>query len=130
MSKLKILSSLILAACIIAGLALPPVRGGREGQLRKPLIRGLRVSVKGNRTCLIFDAGARGRNGSVPLRRRNFGFLLQHGCQNLPDKLSNDKTAAKEVKFRRGSDFLEVLFRGKNITVSYKLRTGKAGDTL
>src|SRR5208337_3179907 len=66
MSKLKILFVILLAACITAGVAVPWCEAAAKAS-PKTRITNLRSSVKGKRTCLIFDAeGARPKQIGPP----------------------------------------------------------------
>ena len=98
-------------------------RGASETRITK-----LGFSVKGNRTCLIFDAeGAKPKQIGPPSDVGISVFFSQIGVK-LPDKVFKDgKVAAKEVKFRRESGFFEVMFREKNTLVSSQVRPGKNG---
>ena len=121
MCKLKTLSGFLLAVFIVAGIALPCYGAAKQGN-EQTRITKLRALLKGNRTCLIFDAeGAKPKQIGPASRRRNFRFLFADRLQNSLIKLIADKiAAAREVKFRRESGFFEVIFRENNTTVSWK----------
>ncbi len=127
MNKLKTLMSLLLAAFITAGLALPWC-GAASGGNSETRITNLRLSVKGNRTCLVFDAeGARPKQIGPPSDAGISVFFPQITTK-LPDKVFKDgKTAVKQVKFRRESGFFEVIFRENNTSVSSSVRPEKNG---
>ncbi|MFZ0931536.1 MAG: tetratricopeptide repeat protein [Syntrophobacteraceae bacterium] len=128
MSKLKTLLGLVLAAFITAGFALPwcEAAAGKGNAITR--ITNLRLSVKGNRTCLIFDAeGARPKQIGPPSAAGISVFFPQITAK-LPDKVFKDgKAAARMVKFRRESGFFEVIFRENNTSVSSSVRPGKNG---
>ena len=128
MCKLKTLLGLVFAACMIAGFALPCCDAAEQANPQTRITR-LRVSVKGNRTCLIFDAeGARPKEIGPPSADGVSVFFSQI-IAKLPDRvIDNRKAAAKEVKFRRESGFFEVLFRDGSASVSSKVRPGKNGN--
>jgi tetratricopeptide (TPR) repeat protein len=127
MSKLRTLLGFLFAAWIIAGVA-PPWCGAAEKGNQDTRITNLRFSLKGNRTCLIFDAeGARPKQIG-PASAEGISVFFSQTTTKLPDKVFNEsKIAAKEVKFRRESGFFEVLFRRNNTTVSSKVQPGKNG---
>src|SRR5208337_4610342 len=124
MCKLKTLFGFVIAVFMTAVLALPCCEAAKQGgpQTR---ITGLRVSVKGNRTCLIFDAeGARPKQIG-PASADGVSVFFARMAAKLPDKeIADRKAAAKCVKFRRESGFFEVLFRESNTSVSSKVRPG------
>jgi len=128
MSKLKTLLGLLFACCIIAGIALPRC-GAAEKDKSETRIKSIRCSVKGNRTCLIFDAeGAKPKQIGPPSADGISVFFSQMTAK-LPDKVfKGGKMAAKEVKFRRESSFFEVLFSQKNTSVSSSVQPGKNGE--
>ena len=111
MSKLKTLFGLLLAACITAGIALPWCEAAAGGN-SETRVTNLRFSVKGNRTCLIFDAeGARPKQIGPP-SAGGISVFFSKITAKLPDKVFKDaKIAAREVKFNLESDFFEVVFR-------------------
>ncbi len=127
MCKLKTLFGFVIAVFMTAVLALPCCEAAKQDgpQTR---ITGLRVSVKGNRTCLIFDAeGARPKQIG-PASADGVSVFFARMAAKLPDKeIADRKAAAKCVKFRRESGFFEVLFRESNTSVSSKVRPGKKG---
>ncbi len=127
MNNLKILFGLLFAACITAGLALPWCEAAAKGN-SGTRITNLRVSVKGKRTCLIFDAeGARPKQIGPP-SAAGISVLFSQITAKLPDKVFKDsKIAAKEVKFKLESGFFEVIFREDNTSVSSNVRPGKNG---
>jgi tetratricopeptide (TPR) repeat protein len=127
MNKLKILFGLLLAACITTGLALPWCEAAAKGH-SETRITNLRFSVKGNRTCLFFDAeGAKPKQIGPPSAVGISVFFPQITAK-IPDKVFKDgKVAAKEVKFRRESGFFEVMFRVDNTLVSSTVKAGKNG---
>ncbi len=128
MSKLKTLLGLLFACCIIAGIALPRC-GAAENDKSETRIKSIRCAVKGNRTCLIFDAeGAKPKQIGPPSAEGISVFFSQMSAK-LSDKVFNGgKMAAKEVKFRRESSFFEVLFSQKNTSVSSSVQAGKNGE--
>jgi tetratricopeptide (TPR) repeat protein len=128
MSRLKTLFGLIVAVCVIVGLA-PPLCGAAEKDNSVTRIKGLRVSVKGNRTRLIFDAEGAKPIQIGPESAEAVSVFFSQIDAKLSDKVIKEgKAAAKEVKFRRESGFFEVIFRHKNISVSSSIRDGKKGQ--
>ncbi|MGD0400588.1 MAG: tetratricopeptide repeat protein [Syntrophobacteraceae bacterium] len=127
MSKLKTLFVILLAACITAGVAVPWCEAAAK-ESPKTKITNLRSSVKGKRTCLIFDAeGARPKQIGPPSADGISVFFSQITAKP-PDKVFKDsKIAAKEVKFKLESGSLEVLFRENNTLVSSHVRPGVNG---
>ncbi len=127
MSKLKTLLGLLFAVWIIAG-PVQPWCGAAGKDNPQTRIKKLRISVKGNRTCLIFDAeGARPKQIG-PASAEGISVFFSQISAKLPDKVFKDrKIAAREVKFRRESGFFEVLFRDNNTSVSSKVQPGKNG---
>ena len=127
MCKLKILFGFVLAVFMVAGIALPG-RGAAEQGNPQTRITKLRVLLKGNRTCLIFDAeGARPKQVG-PASVNGISVFFSQISAKIPDRVIADRRAAvKEVKFRRESGFFEVLFRNSNTTVSSKEEQGKNG---
>jgi tetratricopeptide (TPR) repeat protein len=112
---------------MIAGFALPCCEAAEQGS-HQTRITKLRVSVKGNRTCLIFDAeGARPKEIG-PASADGISVFFTQITAKFPDRvIENTKAAASAVKFRRESGFFEVLFRDSNASVSSKVRPGKNG---
>ena len=128
MSKLRTLFGLILAAFVIMGLALPLCEAAGKDR-SETRIKGLRVSVNGTRTRLIFDAEGAKPKQIGPESAEGISIFFSQIDAKLSDKVIKDgKAAAREVKFRRESGFLEVLFRQKNVTVSSSVRDGKKGQ--
>lgn len=127
MSKLKTLFGLILAACVIMGLALPLCEAaGKDSSETR--IKDLHVSVKGNRTRLIFDAEGAKPKQIGPESADGISVFFARITAKLSDKVIRDgKAAASEVKFRRESGFFEVLFRQKNVSVASSVRDEKNG---
>jgi tetratricopeptide (TPR) repeat protein len=127
MNKLRILTGFVLAACVIAGLALSLCEAAEKNNAETS-IRGLSISVKGDRTCLIFDAAGAKPKQIGPASPEGISVFFTHITAKLADKVIADrKAAAREVKFRRESGFFEVLFREKNVSVSSKIRDAKNG---
>jgi tetratricopeptide (TPR) repeat protein len=127
MSKLKTSFGLILAACVIMGLALPYCDAAAK-DASETTIKGLSFSVKGGRTRLIFDMEGAKPKQIGPASTDTISVFFNHVNTKLGDKVIKDgKAAAKEVKFRRESGFFEVLFRRKNVAVVSGVRDGKKG---
>ncbi|HYA43944.1 MAG TPA: tetratricopeptide repeat protein [Syntrophobacteraceae bacterium] len=127
MTKFKSLPGLLLAWCIIAGIALPWCEAAEKDN-SETTIRSLRLSVKGNHTRLIFDAEGAKPKAIGPPSADGISVFFSRIIAKLPDKVFKDaKAAAKEVKFRRESGFFEVLFREKDTSVSSTLKEGKEG---
>lgn len=91
-------------------------------------ITALRVSINGSQTRLIFDARGTRPKQIGPASADGISVFFDHINTRLPDKKLQTTSVVKEVKFRRGAGFFEVLFRGKNASVSHKLLTGKTPD--
>ena len=127
MSKLKTLLGLLLVCGIISGIALPWCEAAEKDNA-ETTIKGLHLSVKGNRTRLIFDAEGAKPKAIGPPSADGISVFFSRIVAKLPDKVFKEtKAAAKEVKFRRESGFFEVLFRDKNTSVSSTLHQGKEG---
>ena len=127
MSKLKVMFGFMLAISLIAGLAVPlcPAAVKDSSQTN---ITGLHLSVKGNRTCLIFDAEGAKPKQIGPASPDGISVFFAQITAKIPDRVIDDrKSAAKEIKFRRESGFFEVLFREKNASVSSSMREGQKG---
>ena len=124
MCKLKTLFGFVLAAFMVAGIVLPFRAAKQENPQTR--ITKLRVLLKGNRTCLVFDAeGARPKQIG-PASANGISVFFSQIIAKLPDRVIEDRrAAAREVKFRRESGFFEVLFRDNNTSVS---STGAAGQ--
>ncbi len=127
MSKLKVLFCFMLAISLIAGLAVPLCRAAAK-ESSQTSIKGLRLSVKGNRTCLIFDAEGAKPSQIGPASSDGISVFFSQMTAKIPDKIvENRKAAAREVKYRRESGFFEVLFREKNVYVTSAIREGGKG---
>ncbi|MGA2939515.1 MAG: tetratricopeptide repeat protein [Syntrophobacteraceae bacterium] len=127
MSKLKTLFGLLLATWITAGIALPWCEAAAKGNSETRITK-LGFSVKGNRTCLIFDAEGAQPKQIGPPSDVGISVFFSQITAKLPDKVFKDgKVAAKEVKFRRESGFFEVTFREVNTQVSSTVVPGKNG---
>jgi tetratricopeptide (TPR) repeat protein len=118
---------LIFLACILAGFALPECHAA-DPRVPGTEIRGFRFSVKGNQTRLIFDAAREQPKQVGPASADGISVFFTQITARMADKMiDNPASEAKEVKFRRESGFLEVIFRNKNVTVTSTLQGGKAG---
>ncbi len=127
MCKLKTLSGFLLAVFIVAGIALPCYGAAKQGN-EQTRITKLRALLKGNRTCLIFDAEGAKPKQIGPASPEGISVFFSQLAAKLPDRVIADKrAAAREVKFRRESGFFEVIFRESNTTVSWKEEPGKNG---
>lgn len=127
MSKLKATLGLVFACIIMAGYAVPWCEAAGKGN-SETKIKNLRFSVKGNRTCLIFDAEGGAPKQIGPESSDGISVFFTQMDAKLPDKdIKDGKIAAKAVKFRRESSFFEVMFREKNSTVSSSVQPGKNG---
>ncbi len=113
-----------------------PAKAGLAPSKREAAVKGnsqtritkLRFSVKGNRTCLIFDAEGAKPKQIGPPSDVGISIFFSQITAKLPDKVFKDgKVAAKAVKFRRESGFFEVMFREQNTSVSSQVRPGKNG---
>ncbi len=128
MNKLKALFRIVLAALVIASIGSPlceaAVSGGQQTRITRSGFR-----IKGKQTCLYFDA-----QGPRPLRigpASNAGisvFFSKMDVRAADRIFEGGKTAVREVKFRRGSDFFEVLFRWQNTSVTSSVRAGRHGS--
>ena len=128
MSKPRTLFGLILTAFVIMGFALPLCQAA-ETDKSETRIKGLRVSVKGTSTRLIFDAEGAKPKQIGPESPDGISVFFSEIDAKLSDKVIKDgKAAAREVKFRRESGFFEVLFRQKNVSVASSVRDGKKGQ--
>ncbi|MGO9314753.1 MAG: tetratricopeptide repeat protein [Syntrophobacteraceae bacterium] len=127
MCKLKTLFGFVLAAFMVAGIVLPCF-GAAKQENPQTRITKLRVLLKGNRTCLVFDAeGARPKQIG-PASANGISVFFSQIIAKLPDRVIEDRrAAAREVKFRRESGFFEVLFRDNNTSVSSQEQPGKNG---
>ena len=128
MCKLKTLFGFVFAVFMVAGIVLPCCGAAKQGNPQTRITK-LRVLLKGNRTCLIFDAeGARPKQIG-PASANGISVFFSQMSAKFPDRVIEDrKAAAREVKFRRESGFFEVLFRVSNTSVSSKEQPGKNGQ--
>ena len=110
MCKLKTLLGFVLALFMVTGIALPGLGAAKQGNPQTRITK-LRVLLKGNRTCLIFDAeGARPKQVG-PASVNGISVFFSQISAKIPDRVIADRRAAvKEVKFRRESGFFEVPF--------------------
>jgi tetratricopeptide (TPR) repeat protein len=122
MNKLKALIC-ILAALMTASAGAPPCRAETLGTQTK-IIR-LWYRIKGNKTCLTFDAqGPRPKRIDSPSETGISVFFSSMSAKLVDRSFTGAKIAIKAVKFRHGDNFLEVLFRWQNTSVTYSLRPG------
>jgi tetratricopeptide (TPR) repeat protein len=127
MYKIRTLFGFILAVFMVAGIALPCCGAAKQGNPQTSITK-LRVLLKGNRTCLIFDAEGAEPKQIGPASANGISVFFSQITAKFPDRVIADRrSAAKEVKFRRESGFFEVLFRESNTTVSSKEEPGKNG---
>ena len=126
MNKLRALPRIVLAALIIAGISAPLCEAADRDRSQTRIIH-LGHRVKGNRTSLIFDAVGPRPKRIGPASDAGISVFFSNMAASLPDRSFNGKTAVKEVRFRRGSNFFEVLFRSKGTTVTSNVRTGRLG---
>ena len=127
MSKLKTLLGILVAAWISVGPLLLWCGAAEKGN-PETRITNLRFLVKGNRTCLIFDAEGAKPKQIGPASADGISVFFSQMTTRLPDKAFKDRgIKTKEVKFRHESSFFEVLFHEKNTTVSSKIQPGKNG---
>jgi tetratricopeptide (TPR) repeat protein len=93
-------------------------------------INSFKISMKDGQTRLIFDAVG-GRPTEVgPPSDSGISIFFSQYTTKIPDKvIGNSASAVKEIKFRRESGFLEVLFRDKNTPVTSKIVVGKKSDS-
>ena len=128
MCKLKTLFGFVFAVFMVAGIVLPCCGAAKQGNPQTRITK-LRVLLKGNQTCLIFDAeGARPKQIG-PASANGISVFFSQMSVKFPDRVIEDrKAAAREVKFRRESGFFEVLFRVSNTSVSSKEQPGKNGQ--
>lgn len=127
MIRPKTIFGLVLAALVFVGPALATcdAAAGKGAETR---IIKLGVTVKGNRTRLIFDAEGAKPKQIGPASSDGISVFFSQMVAKIPDKPIQDrKAAAKEVKFRRESGFFEVIFREKNASVTSGVRAGKNG---
>jgi tetratricopeptide (TPR) repeat protein len=127
MSLSRTLFGVMLVACMIAGFA-PTLCEAAGKDNPETRIIGLRVSVKGTLTRLIFDAEGAKPKEIGPESDDGISVFFSQINTKLNDNVIKDgKAAAKEVKFRRESGFFEVIFRRKNVSVASSIRDGKKG---
>ena len=121
--KKKLLS--IFLACIISCFVSHPCGASKEsGPATR--INGLRISVKGKQTRLIFDAtGARPKQVGPPSDAGISIFFSQYTSGMQDKEIANAASAVKEIKFRSESGFLEVMFREKDTPVTNRIVEGK-----
>lgn len=127
MNKLKALPHIVLAILIIAGIAASPREAAGRGNSQTTLISQW-LRIRGNRTCLFFDAQGPRPMRIGPASDTGISVFFSKMAVRLRDRSYKEgKTAVKQIQFRRGSGFFEVLFRWKNTSVTYNVRNGKHG---
>lgn len=115
----------IIVACSIAGVLLAPDKASCAGGTATT-IKNVRVSAAGARTRLIFDAEGGHPRQIGPASAEGVSVFFARMKTRVRDRvIEKASVAAREIKFRRESDFFEVLFREKNTGVTHKLSAGK-----
>ncbi|MDR3554737.1 MAG: tetratricopeptide repeat protein [Syntrophobacteraceae bacterium] len=127
MNKLKTLVAILLAVLILAGIGTDPCAAADRDGSQTKIIR-LLYRIKGHQTCLTFDAEGPKPTRIGPVSDCGISVFFSQMAVAVADKsFTGTKTAVKEVKFRRGSDFFEVLFRWANTKATYNVRPGRHG---
>ncbi len=104
-----------------------PCRAAANKGSQTKLLR-LWYRIKGNKTCLTFDAqGPRPKRIDKPSDTGISVFFSQMSTRLSDRSFKGAKIAVKTVKFWRGDNFLEVLFRWQNTSVTYSVHPGRYG---
>ncbi|MCE5334094.1 MAG: tetratricopeptide repeat protein [Desulfobacteraceae bacterium] len=127
MQARKRTSALVLTVLLAVFFALPAIEA--EGQVAAGTrMLKLRSSTSHGLTRLIFDADGDKPSQVGPASEDGVSVFFPQITAKIPDKVISDKSSpVKEVKFRRGSGFLEVLFKVKSPSFNYKIQDGKKG---
>lgn len=125
MSELSEKFKYVILALVFAILA-PALAGAEQLGAGGTKILGLRVSIKGSQTRLIFDADGPRPKQVGPASENGISIFFGQITAKMPDrKVTEAASAVRDILFRRESGFLEVLFREKNTSVNYTINPGK-----
>ncbi len=86
MTTLKTLLGVLLASCIIAGVALPRCEAAEKDN-SETTIKNLRFSINGNRTRLVFDAEGPKPRAIGPPSADGISVFFSGIVAKLPDKV-------------------------------------------
>lgn len=119
--KLVLFFLVCTIACLIAA-PLPAV--GEDASATK--IAGFQAVTKGKTTRLIFDAEGAKPKQVGPASSDGVSVFFSDMMVRIPDKsYAGTSGLVKAVKFRRGSNFFEVLFRAQNTVVTHRIEKAK-----
>ncbi len=122
-------SSLALFFLVLLSVSLAlPVCETRGQESSGTTVTKLRSSTKGGQTRLIFDAQGDKPRQVGPASDDGVSVFFTQMTVKIADKTIGDKgSPVKEVKFRRGGGFLEVLFKARGASFSWKIEERKKG---
>ncbi len=124
--NIKALTRIVVATLIITSVG-PAWCGSARAQGATKILR-LSYRMKGKRTCLIFDIEGPRPKRIGPASDSGISVFFSNMATSLSDNSPKGaNNAVKEVKFRRGSNFFEVLYRWQNTSVTYGVRAQRGG---